>query len=70
MWHNVDTERSNYVICMYIRLSSEDDDIRYNEMKDESNSITAQRRMLYDYINSKVEFKDCTVLELCDDGFS
>lgn len=70
MWHNVDTERSNYVICMYIRLSSEDDDIRYNEMKDESNSITAQRRMLYDYINSKVEFKDCTVLERCDDGFS
>lgn len=57
-------------ICMYIRLSSEDDDIRYNEMKDESNSITAQRRMLYDYINSKVEFKDCTVLERCDDGFS
>lgn len=70
MWDNVDTERRNYVICMYIRLSSEDDDIRYNEMKDESNSITAQRRMLYDYINSKVEFKDCTVLERCDDGFS
>lgn len=70
MWDNVDTEQRKYVICMYIRLSSEDDDIRYNEMKDESNSITAQRRMLYEYINSKVEFKDCTVLERCDDGFS
>lgn len=70
MLHGVDTERNNYVICMYIRLSSEDDDIRYNDMKDESNSITAQRRMLYDYINSKVEFKDCTILERCDDGFS
>ena len=41
MLHGVDTERNNYVICMYIRLSSEDDDIRYNDMKDESNSITA-----------------------------
>lgn len=70
MRDNVTTEQRKYVICMYIRLSSEDDDIRYNEMKDESNSITAQRRMLYDYINSKVEFKDCTVLERCDDGFS
>lgn len=70
MWNNIATEQRKYVICMYIRLSSEDDDIRYNEMKDESNSITAQRRMLYDYINSKVEFRDCTVLERCDDGFS
>ncbi len=70
MRDNIATEERKYVICMYIRLSSEDDDIRYNEMKDESNSITAQRRMLYDYINSKVEFKDCTVLERCDDGFS
>lgn len=70
MRDDVGMEQRKYVICMYIRLSSEDDDIRYNEMKDESNSITAQRRMLYDYINSKVEFKDCTVLERCDDGFS
>ena len=28
MLHGVDTERNNYVICMYIRLSSEDDDIK------------------------------------------
>lgn len=70
MRDDVGMEQRKYVICMYIRLSSEDDDIRYNEMKDESNSITAQRRMLYDYVNSKVEFKDCTVLERCDDGFS
>ena len=54
MWDNIATEQRKYVICMYIRLSSEDDDIRYNEMKDESNSITAQRRMLYDYINSRL----------------
>lgn len=47
MRDNVTTEQGKYVICMYIRLLSEDDDIRYNEMKDESNSITAQRRMLY-----------------------
>lgn len=65
-----DTGRSSYIICMYIRLSSEDDDIKYNDNKNESNSITAQRRMLHEYINSKVEFRDCTVIERCDDGFS
>ena len=48
-----------YVICMYIRLSSEDDDIKYNDAKNESNSITAQRKMLYDYIGSRIEFRDC-----------
>lgn len=70
MRDSVDTGQSDYVICMYIRLSSEDDDIRYNEMKDESNSITAQRKMIYEYINSRVEFTGATVLERCDDGFS
>lgn len=59
-----------YVICMYIRLSSEDDDIKYNDAKNESNSITAQRKMLYDYIGSRIEFRDCKVIERCDDGFS
>lgn len=47
-----------YVICMYIRLSSEDDDIKYNDAKNESNSITAQRKMLYDYISSRIELAD------------
>ena len=53
---------SEYVICMYIRLSSEDDDIKYNDAKNESNSITAQRKMLYDYIGSRIEFRDCKVI--------
>lgn len=63
-------DRTEYVICMYIRLSSEDDDIKYNDAKSESNSITAQRKMLYAYIGSRIEFRDCKVIERCDDGFS
>lgn len=56
-----------YRICMYIRLSKEDDDIF---MKDESNSITSQRSLIYRYINEHEEFDGCTVIEKCDDGLS
>ena len=43
MRDNIATEERKYVICMYIRLLSEDDDIRYNEMKDESNRAEGTR---------------------------
>lgn len=70
MQHGVANADGVYVICMYIRLSSEDDDIKYNSRKDESNSITAQRTLIYEYINTKMEFTGCKILERCDDGFS
>lgn len=53
----------------YIRLSSEDDDVRPGE-KLESNSISNQRALLNDYIASQSELAECKILELCDDGFS
>ncbi len=59
-----------YVICMYIRLSSEDTDLKDRTYKDESGSITAQRRLISDYIASREEFAGCKVIERCDDGFS
>ena len=59
-----------YVVCFYIRLSMEDDDISQNPFKRESGSITTQRALLYDYIKNRKEFEGCKVIEKCDDGFS
>ena len=54
------------VIAMYMRLSVADDE--YEE--DESNSIKAQRDLMYQYINEREEFKDYEIEEFCDDGYS
>ena len=62
--------QQEYVICLYIRLSIEDDDVFGNSYKTESGSITTQRALLYDYIKNHKEFEGCTVIEKCDDGFS
>ena len=59
-----------YTVCLYIRLSMEDDDVPGSSFKTESGSITTQRDLLYDYIKSRKEFKGCKVIEKCDDGFS
>lgn len=67
--HNV-TYGSQYVIALYIRLSQEDRDISLRADKSESNSITNQRALLWDFIKKHEEFSDCTVIEKCDDGFS
>ncbi len=64
------TAKKEYVICLYIRLSIEDDDISRNPFKTESGSITTQRALLYDYIKNRKEFENCKVIEKCDDGFS
>ena len=54
------------IIAMYMRLSVADDDFE----EDESNSIKAQRDLMYQYINEKEEFKDYEIEEFCDDGYS
>lgn len=61
---------NHYVISMYIRLSKEDDDLKYKEEKAESNSITNQRMLIMDYIHSHEEFNGAKVIEKCDDGYS
>ena len=45
---------SNYVVCIYVRLSIEDADT--DEVKTESNSITAQRQLIRDYLKIR---KNC-----------
>lgn len=58
------------VIALYTRMSKEDDDIGSFNSKEESNSITNQRMLLYDYINTHAEFQSWQVMEFSDDGFS
>lgn len=57
-----------YVICAYVRLSVEDEDV--GELKVESGSISAQRKLIHRYIDNHPEFTKCQVIERCDDGYS
>ena len=59
---------ASYVVCMYVRLSIEDSDT--GPGKAESNSITAQRQLIQDFMKNHTEFRACKVIERCDDGFS
>ncbi len=56
-------------VAFYIRLSLADEDVKAG-IKGESNSITSQRALLYDYIAQSKEYKDAKVVEYFDDGFS
>lgn len=59
-----------YVVALYIRLSQEDRDVSLRADKAESNSITNQRALLWDFIKNHEDFAGCTVIEKCDDGYS
>ncbi len=63
-------EQNRYTICIYVRLSSEDDDLDDNMYKDESNSITTQREIIHSYIDSQPDLAGSRIIEKCDDGFS
>lgn len=56
-------------LALYIRLSISDADVAFSG-KEESNSITSQRKLLYAYIRSHEEFAEYEVLEYFDDGVS
>lgn len=53
------------VLAIYMRLSIADDDDH-----DESNSITSQRELIYQFISEREEFKEYEIEEFCDDGYS
>lgn len=56
-------------IAKYLRLSSEDRDARGN-LKNESESIGGQRKLIEDYIGKTSAFADAEVFEYRDDGYS
>ena len=53
----------------YIRLSSEDNDLRTSS-KMESNSVTNQRNLLDTFISRTPELAQTNIIEFCDDGWS
>lgn len=58
-----------YVIAVYIRLSAEDRD-KCDNAKDESNSITLQRKLIHGYIIKSSSLRNSEILEFCDDGYT
>ena len=60
---------NRYTIAMYLRLSSEDTDLKQTG-KSESNSIANQRNLLKAYVSRVPEFSDANIIEFCDDGWS
>ena len=57
------------VIGCYIRLSDEDDETA-SGIKDESNSVSAQRQLIRMYIDTECEFRDYRTKEYVDDGYT
>ncbi len=57
-------------IAYYLRLSLEDLDKRTNKVKDESNSISAQRELINRHLDQNPMLCKLPRLEFCDDGFS
>ncbi len=57
------------VIGCYIRLSEDDDEIA-SGIKDESNSVSAQRQLIRMYIDGVGEFKTYGIKEYVDDGYT
>ena len=52
-------------LALYLRLSLEDEG-----EKDESNSISNQRKLIYEYIHHDSELSGYEAVEFSDDGFS
>ncbi len=58
------------ILACYLRVSDEDFDLKQNVLKDESTSISAQRRLIHSYIESKPELRQMNIREFLDDGYS
>lgn len=58
-------------VALYMRLSREDDKAIENGLvKDESNSISNQRKLLLGFLKKKPEFADSLIVQYVDDGYS
>lgn len=57
-------------VAVYLRLSQEDMDKRTSLVKDESNSISAQRLLIARHLDLNPTLRDLPRLEFCDDGYT
>lgn len=60
----------NNILACYLRVSDEDFDLKQNVLKDESTSISAQRRLIRSYIESDADLSQMETREFLDDGYS
>lgn len=60
---------NEHTIIAYMRISNEDKNTG-SKVKPESNSISNQRLLIREFINSHDDLKCCRVIELLDDGYS
>lgn len=63
-----ETEKKAYAAAVYLRLSKEDGDICDDSRKEESNSITNQKRLIYDTLKGMEEVH--VYKEYVDDGYT
>lgn len=68
--HSSENIMQNNILACYLRVSDEDFDLKQNILKDESTSISAQRRLIRSYIESKPELRQMDIREFLDDGYS
>lgn len=57
-------------VAIYLRLSQEDIDRRTSKVKDESNSISAQRILITRHLDMNPSLSQLPRLEFCDDGYT
>ncbi len=55
-----------YSVAGYIRLSMEDLRLRHSSDKDESCSVTSQRKLIQDFLSRKEEFREAEFEEYID----
>lgn len=57
-------------IAIYTRVSLEDQDLKTNDLKNESNSLSNQKELLHSYIESSHDLSGKQIVEYSDDGFT
>lgn len=61
---------AEYVVALYLRISDEDEELTGGKTHHESESISGQRYILADFVNSHDELAGSTIIEVVDDGYS
>ncbi len=68
MKETVKKEKKVYVAAVYLRLSKEDGDVSGKSSREESNSITNQKRLIHDFLKGREDIR--IFKEYVDDGYS
>lgn len=63
-----ETEKKVYAAAVYLRLSKEDGDVCDESRKEESNSITNQKRLIHDFLKGREDIH--VFKEYVDDGYT